>query len=125
MSTLLQEIRRCAEGPAADGASGRTMTFIFPPSFIGFQGHFPVDPILPGMVQIMSGIITAETTRPLTLIKVGRAKFSRIIKPLEPVRVIAATSEKNETIQAHIQITVHEEVAATLTLELAPAGGGR
>lgn len=125
MSALLQEIRACAVGQAITDNDSRTMEFIFPPSFLGFQGHFPSQAILPGMVQIMAGIVTAENGHPLTLLKVGRAKFSRIIMPLETVQVTASTTAKNGHVQAIVQIAVHDDIAASLTLELIPTGDGQ
>jgi 3-hydroxymyristoyl/3-hydroxydecanoyl-(acyl carrier protein) dehydratase len=37
-----------------------TSSFTFPPEFIGFQGHFPTNSILPGACQIQCAISTIE-----------------------------------------------------------------
>lgn len=40
-----------------------TSRFIFPPEFIGFQGHFPTKKILPGVCQIQCALLTLEKGR--------------------------------------------------------------
>lgn len=121
MSRLLQEIQNCAAGPARRGASGAwSMDFTFPSSFMGFDGHFPGRPILPGMVQIMAATLVAGGGGPLTLEKISRAKFSRIVEPGETIRVEADLSEKNGRIQAVVRILAGEEPAAAMTLFLSP-----
>jgi 3-hydroxymyristoyl/3-hydroxydecanoyl-(acyl carrier protein) dehydratase len=42
--------------------TGSTLTsiFMFPPEFIGFQGHFPSKMVLPGACQIQCAISTIE-----------------------------------------------------------------
>lgn len=40
-----------------------TSRFIFPPEFIGFQGHFPAKKILPGVCQIQCALSTLEKGR--------------------------------------------------------------
>lgn len=119
MSRLLQEILGCATGPARRGDSGAwVMDFVFPPTFTGFDGHFPGRPILPGMVQIMAATLTAGGGRAFALEKIGRAKFSRIITPGESIRVEAGLMEKSERFQAAVRISSGDETAATMTLLL-------
>ena len=121
MSRLLRHIRSCAAGPARTHDDGtKSMEFVFPPDFLGFSGHFPDRPILPGIVQIMTGILAAGGDAALA--KVVRAKFTRIISPGEPVLVVAGCREKGGLIQADIRVSVHDETAATITLNLDPQG---
>jgi len=123
MSRLLQEIRSCATGPVHIDENGcRIMEFIFPSSFLGFAGHFPVSPILPGIVQIMAGILAVGGGQPLTLSKVVRTKFCRVISPGEPVLVRAESVRKASTIHANVHISVRGETAATMSLALDPSG---
>jgi len=121
MSRLLQEVRSCATGPAHTGENGsRTMEFIFPPTFVGFDGHFPDRPILPGIVQVLAGMLTAGDDS-MTLQKVAKAKFSRVINPGELMHVRAETQMKDDNILATILISVGGDTAATMTLALHPA----
>lgn len=120
MSRLLREVRSCATGPAhTDEHGSRTMEFIFPPTFVGFDGHFPDQPILPGIVQILSGILAAGDGS-MALQKVTKAKFSRIINPGELVLVRAETQKTGANILATITISVDGDTAAAMTLALLP-----
>ena len=122
MSTLLKKIQDCATGPATRTSDGaREMTFIFPPSFTCFDGHFPDTPILPGMVQIMAAMLAAGEGTPQRLLKIGRAKFMRIVHPGEALHATAVITRKNGLIHAAVQLTVNGEPAATLPLVLEPA----
>ena len=119
MSRLLQEVRSCAIRPAHTDEHGfRTMEFIFPPTFVGFDGHFPDRPILPGIVQVLAGMLTAGDS--MKLQKVAKAKFSRVINPGELMLVRAETQNKDGNILATIIISVGEDTAATMTLALYP-----
>lgn len=120
MSRLLREVRSCATGPAHTDENGfRTMEFIFPPTFVGFDGHFPDRPILPGIVQVLAGMLTAGDDS-MTLQKVAKAKFSRVINPGELMLVRAETQKKDDTTLATIIISVGGDTAATMTLALHP-----
>lgn len=59
MSKISKDIERCMDGPTRDG-SVLTSSFRFPPEFIGFQGHFPLNKVLPGACQIQCVISTIE-----------------------------------------------------------------
>ncbi|MBE1426604.1 3-hydroxymyristoyl/3-hydroxydecanoyl-(acyl carrier protein) dehydratase [Desulfomicrobium macestii] len=120
MSRLLQEVRSCATRPAHTDEHGfRTMEFIFPPTFVGFDGHFPDRPILPGIVQVLAGMLTASDDS-MTLHKVAKAKFSRVITPGELMLVRAETQKKDGNILATIIISVGGDTAATMALALHP-----
>ena len=125
MNRLLQQTMACATGPAQTCENGaKKMEFIFPPGFLAFDGHFPERPILPGIVQIMAGIFVAGGGRPLTLGKVVRAKFTRIINPGEPVQITAECGDNGGVIRANIQVSVNGETAASISLHLVPDGVG-
>ncbi|WP_092192622.1 hypothetical protein [Desulfomicrobium norvegicum] len=95
------------------------MEFIFPPTFVGFDGHFPDRPILPGIVQVLAGMLTASDDS-MTLHKVAKAKFSRVITPGELMLVRAETQKKDGNILATIIISVGGDTAATMALALHP-----
>lgn len=63
--------------------------FIIKSDFIGFQGHFPNYPILPGIVQMMMAEITiAEAMqRECTIQEIKKGKF---VKPIEPEQNVCA-----------------------------------
>lgn len=124
MNRMLREVSACATGPARRETDGAVrMEFVFPPDFVGFEGHFPGNPIVPGIVQVMAGILTAGEGSPLRLVKVNRAKFVRIIGPGETIGVVATNTAKGGRINAAVGVTAGGETAASFTLVLEPVGG--
>jgi 3-hydroxyacyl-[acyl-carrier-protein] dehydratase len=60
-----------------------TSNFMFPPEFIGFQGHFPTNKILPGACQIQCAISTIEKAleKRVVLKEILLAKYLAPIMP--------------------------------------------
>jgi hypothetical protein len=60
MSELLEAVKAALRGaPERDAEGVFTARFVFEASFPAFQGHFPGDPVLPGIVQLMAGACLA------------------------------------------------------------------
>lgn len=62
MRTIKAEIENYMTALEIEGLT-LTSRFIFPPEFIGFQGHFPAKKILPGVCQIQCALSTLEKGR--------------------------------------------------------------
>ena len=62
-----------------------------PPDSPWFNGHFPADPILPGVAQLgfVFDIISRSHDRELTISSVRRIRFKQIIRPNDRLSVIA------------------------------------
>ena len=62
-------------------------TFSVPGAFSGYRGHFPGNPILPGIVQLsfIRRLAERRLGRPLRLAGVRRIKYLRLITPDMPV----------------------------------------
>ena len=73
-------------------------TFSVPGEFSGYRGHFPGNPILPGIVQLSFVRRLAERRlgRPLRLAGVKRVKYLRLVTPDLPV-TLTLTIEPGET----------------------------
>ena len=85
MSVIKQEIKQCLLG-VDKGADGKTIArFSFPERFVGFKGHFPGNPILPGICQIQALIVFAEELHKekASLKKVVLAKFFKSVSQNE------------------------------------------
>jgi 3-hydroxyacyl-[acyl-carrier-protein] dehydratase len=80
------ETVECLSALVLDGRSV-TADFLFPPGFIGFQGHFPGKPILPGACQIQCVLSTIEKGKGKTVVlkEIERAKYVTPIFPDESV----------------------------------------
>ena len=73
-------------------------TFSVPGNFSGYRGHFPGNPILPGIVQLSFVRRLAERRlgRSLRLAGVKRVKYLRLVTPDLPV-TLTLTIEPGET----------------------------
>ncbi|GAB1410791.1 hypothetical protein MASR1M90_19450 [Desulfovibrionales bacterium] len=92
---------------------------MFPPSFIGFDGHFPQKPILPGIVQIMAAAYTASMGVHSMVQTITRCKFTHPVAPDELMHVTVRIEQKNSMSQARAVLTVNEQPCSTISFTLA------
>jgi 3-hydroxyacyl-[acyl-carrier-protein] dehydratase len=57
-----------------------------------FSGHFPNNPVLPGIAQLemVFNLIRQSTDHPIRLIAVSRVRFKQMILPEDRLRVVAS-----------------------------------
>ena len=114
MTDLRTEVRAALVSPPAENPAGEvTASFCFPPDFTGFQGHFPGNPVLPGIVQILMAEVTAGRGNDRLLAEVVRCKFLRPVSPGERVNVTATPAGGEKWT---CDLTVGEERCALMTL---------
>jgi len=96
MNTLVNDIQTCSRQPVRKTDRGWKKEYVFPQSFLGFQGHFPDKPVLPAVVQIMifRESISEKLAKNLKLEMMTRAKFLKVISPETPVTAIWTVKEK-------------------------------
>ena len=72
--------------PSGENGEG-PCTFSVPGSFSGYRGHFPGNPILPGIVQLsfIRRLAERRLGLPLRLAGVRRIKYLRVVTPDMPV----------------------------------------
>lgn len=60
-----------------------------PAESIWFDGHFPGEPILPGVAQVamVTELLAAVLKRPIQVVDVSRVRFKQAIRPNEPITV--------------------------------------
>jgi len=63
-----------------------------------FDGHFPDDPILPGIAQLymVADCITAGSRRKMFMKNISRVKFKKIVRPGELLDILADRSKKKD-----------------------------
>ncbi len=63
--------------------------FCFPASFSGFNGHFPEQPVLPGVCLIQAVLVLAESlhSAPPVLKEVVSAKFFAVVRPGDKIQI--------------------------------------
>lgn len=121
MNALRRAIAASAAGPAAAAGSGAARGYRFAPGFPGFSGHFPGDPVLPAIVQMMAVATLAgeQAGRPLRLAAVRAAKFLAPIRPGDEVLVRYESRTEGGARLYDAAVTVAGRPAATFLLELA------
>jgi 3-hydroxymyristoyl/3-hydroxydecanoyl-(acyl carrier protein) dehydratase len=110
---------------APEGAVSAVL--MFPAGFVGFAGHFPGNPILPGVCQVQAGLMlaTAACGTELSLREIVNAKFFQPILPGMRVEMrgrLVAESDGNRLLKA--QLTGPAGKLSDLSLRLAPVDGG-
>jgi 3-hydroxyacyl-[acyl-carrier-protein] dehydratase len=80
---LRQEITEQMRSLATREDGAFSACFSFPPSFTGFQGHFPDNPVLPGfcVIQTVLVMLQAQKGVAVRLREIASAKFFAAITP--------------------------------------------
>lgn len=77
MNKLRTEIRSYMRDIAVGDDGRMTFTCQFPPDFMGFQGHFPGQPVVPGICKMQAILALCESRKdvPVRLREVVTAKY--------------------------------------------------
>ncbi|MBW2178650.1 MAG: hypothetical protein JRH03_17230 [Deltaproteobacteria bacterium] len=81
-----------------------------PPSSPWFDGHFPGEPVLPGLAQLgmVFDVIKKVAGGNLKIASVSRVRFKRIVRPDDLLKVIAAPLKRD--VKAYtFQILIQDE----------------
>lgn len=72
-----------------------------------FSGHFPDDPILPGIAQLelIVKLISEATGTPLKLTGMSRVKFRKIVRPGDLLDIQVAPGRKKTNIHSGLSAT--------------------
>ncbi|WP_321405151.1 3-hydroxyacyl-ACP dehydratase [Maridesulfovibrio sp.] len=102
-------------------------TYVFNKSFTGFDGHFPGNPILPGVIQTLLGQNSSMEAlkqqfphEKLILQSVTRCKFLRPVKPMEKLELSLTLKTKGLNHISICVLSVDGETAATYQLIFVP-----
>lgn len=87
----------------------------FPHSFIGFEGHFPGNPILPAIVQLALIRCLAEKAFETDLIPLHykRTKFKNMIRPNQKLLLSLMTTSQTNRITGKFTIQTPDSVAVS------------
>ena len=127
MTSLRKDIHACMTGieTAPDGAVAAV--FQFPAGFAGFAGHFPGNPILPGVCQVQAGLVLAAAVQgnELRLREIVNAKFFQPILPEMRVEMRGRlVTEPDGSRLLKVQLTGPAGKLSELSLRLALVAGG-
>ena len=121
MSSLFSAVQSSMQGsPVAVSPDEWEALFTFGDDFAGFDGHFPGNPILPGVAQIMAAVLTAAPGREARLRSIGRSKFLSMVRPGETMRVRARASRTGDALAVTAECSTQNGPCAQLKLVLDP-----
>lgn len=125
MKDINDRIRACSTKPAQKTERGWEKMYIFPSDFLGFQGHFPENPILPAVIQIMMAreAVAEQMGQEFDVIKLSRAKYMKVITPGIPVTVIWTIKEQPDSITCNCILETEGSPASKLILTLTKKQG--
>ncbi|MDH3982160.1 MAG: hypothetical protein OES84_04585 [Kiritimatiellaceae bacterium] len=85
---MRKEIDGFLNNYAAEGDSA-TAELVFPATFTGFKGHFPNQPILPGVCQMTLALVMADRMcgQRMNMSGITNAKFVAMVQPDQPVEI--------------------------------------
>lgn len=87
MNEVRKELNAAIECTALDKEHALSAHFNLDSGFVGFRGHFPENPILPGVCIIAAVLVAVQKTlgKELKMSKLKFAKFFSPVRPNEPV----------------------------------------
>ena len=90
-------------------------TFVFQPDFPCFQGHFPDQAILPGIIQMAAvrSLAIKALNRQLVPTATGRIKFRGFIQPKEQISITVNLERHQMTWRAIFSISRGNETVST------------
>jgi len=124
-TSLDQAVTRCLQWHTTDPGAGAAVRgeFIFPPDFPPFTGHFPDQPVLPAVVQLAAVRVLAGKAVGQDLVPVAahRVKFRAMIRPNEPVAIVAKLQPHEAHWRATFTVSREGDTVATGRIDLAAA----
>ena len=84
-----------------------------------FSGHFPDNPILPGIVQLkmVADVIALARQERLWIKRLHRVKFKRIVKPGEQLDIRVAATDTGALYSFRITHATEDVCSGTMSLE--------
>ncbi len=122
---MISDVREAMESGVLDSASDEVSArFVFGPDLPLFGGHFPGDPVLPGVLQIemVRAALDASTGSRHRIVRVRSAKFKRKVEPGEAIDVALASRYEAGEVRVKATLSVGDEVAAVISLVAARLG---
>ncbi len=107
-------------GPSLQPDGTSSVEFKFAASDVVFVGHFPKQPLVPGVFQLEMARLGAEWIlgRRLSVREICKAKFLRPIVPAELVRMNLKLSEDDSGVGVRASFSVGGQAAGETILKL-------
>ncbi|MDR1947278.1 MAG: hypothetical protein LBQ51_08970 [Desulfovibrio sp.] len=105
-------------GPKEAGPDAFEADFFFGRDFAGFDGHFPGNPILPGVVQILAAAFAVAPDGPERILQLRRTKFLSMVRPGDAMSVCARCRELPEGLLVDARCATRNGLCAQIKLLL-------
>ena len=119
MSKLKNEIKACMRDLHKEASDALVARFCFPKDFIGFKGHFPGKPILPGVCKIQAAVLMLEEIKqkPVRLKEIILAKFFAPVTFAQEVMFILRESDSYDC-EEDVEVLVNSNSTKIAQLRL-------
>jgi len=100
-----------------------TSCISFAPEFVGFQGHFPETPILPGVVMLQTAVTATELflKKRLRLKKVHKAKFMGQVLPNQLLKTECTVDSGSKRHNVRVQLSADDKKVAFVIFDFEDA----
>ena len=119
--TLVSDLRDAilSEGPG-EGLGEYRAAFLFPKELPLFAGHFPGNPLVPGimLIEMVRDTAGRAARRPLRTVEISRAKFVAPVLPNEKIEVVVKLTQADGATTASGHVNVDGVMRATVNLIL-------
>jgi len=91
----------------------------FNSDFIGFNGHFPSSPVLPGIVTLQIAVISTEIclNNPIQLLKVDKTKFMQPVLPDQWVDIECKVRKDEKECTSRVTFSADDRKIASVMLQ--------
>jgi 3-hydroxymyristoyl/3-hydroxydecanoyl-(acyl carrier protein) dehydratase len=124
MSVLIQAIQTGLSPVTGSGADGFSARIVFPTEFVGFKGHFPGRPVLPGVCLIQTALVALSRVldKPVELKRLVSAKWMAPVLPGEEIVLsLSLKDPENSLLGARVVVMRGAGKVAEFSLEVVVA----
>lgn len=122
MSSVRRGIRDAVCGDPEEVDGWLRCRHRFPETFPGFAGHFPGNPVLPAVVQVLMAqdLLERHLGGPCRAVALDNAKFRQQLGPHQEVSVALRPHPRKGSGFYEVQVSGVDGVAASFTLVVRP-----
>ncbi len=123
MSAVRRAVAAYSAGTVVTNNGSCQARLTFPPDFVGFQGHFPGNPVLPGvcLIEAVLGVLETAHGRAWRLRTVTSAKFREPVRPGQTLEIDCSSSSEGGGIKVRAQISCVGTRVAEIVLHVTPS----
>ena len=126
MGKLMCSIRECMSDLRSENDNILSANFIFPDDFLGFEGHFPGKPVLPGVCKIQAVLLMLRESKNKNVLlkEIVQAKFfSPVLCNEEITFNLEEKPELREDISVKAMVTGKDKKIAEMHLRVSVIEG--